>query len=66
MSAEELDNLKCVFEAQHDFKMHKAKPIDAEKSIIIVGDVKTPLFVISETSRENESKNVEDVNSIIN
>lgn len=60
-----LDKFKCVFKAQHDFKMHKAKPIGIEKSIIIVGEVRTPLFVISETSRENIFKNVEDVNSII-
>ena len=42
--------------------MDKAKPMGIEKSIIMVGDVKTPFFVISETSRENVFKNVEDVN----
>lgn len=60
-----LDNFKCAFEAQRDFTMPKVKLIGIEKSITIVGDVKTPLFVIRETSRENISKNVEDVNNTI-
>lgn len=50
------------------FKSHKVKTIELtgeiNKATIIVGDFKTPFWVIDRTSRQKSNKDIEEFNTI--